>query len=147
MVDSKGIGPLQAAGFNKIELFYFLAVGWLGRTLAATTKDVESLDAWWGRKDWDQLIGLKKQTMADIFVRRFKKDFGYKSVKPWPIYEKETGGNIMYYMIHATDHPEAPKLMSRAYDRAVFPEHYEQLQFESFFSDLETEDGDDISES
>ena len=27
----------------------------------------------------------------------------------------------MYYMIHATDHPEAPKLMRRAYHRAVDP--------------------------
>ena len=27
----------------------------------------------------------------------------------------------MYYMIHATDHPEAPKLMRRAYSRAVDP--------------------------
>jgi len=27
----------------------------------------------------------------------------------------------MYYMIHATDHPEAPKLMNRAYYKAVEP--------------------------
>jgi len=39
-------------------------------------------------------------------------------VKAWPIFERENGGAIMYYMIHATDHPEAPKFMSRAYRRA-----------------------------
>jgi hypothetical protein len=58
-------------------------------------------------------------------------DLGYKSVKAWPIYERENGGAIMYYMIHATDHPEAPKFMSRAYRRAVYPlEPLEQLKFE-----------------
>lgn len=37
----------------------------------------------------------------------------------------------MYYMIHATDHPEAPRLMSRAYQRAVQPkEPAEQLSLE-----------------
>ena len=32
---------------RKIELFYFLAVGWLGRAIKAQ-KDEEVLDAWWG---------------------------------------------------------------------------------------------------
>ena len=37
----------------------------------------------------------------------------------------------MYYMIHATDHPAAPKLMSRAYEKAVKPkEPYKQLILE-----------------
>jgi hypothetical protein len=27
----------------------------------------------------------------------------------------------MYFMIHATDHPEAPVLMRRAFERAVDP--------------------------
>jgi hypothetical protein len=37
----------------------------------------------------------------------------------------------MYYMIHATDHPVAPELMLRAYQKAVKPkESYEQLSME-----------------
>jgi hypothetical protein len=37
----------------------------------------------------------------------------------------------MYYMIHATDHPQAPKLMVRAYNTAVLPpEPEEQLLLE-----------------
>jgi hypothetical protein len=37
----------------------------------------------------------------------------------------------MYYMIHATDHPEAPHLMSRAYEKAIQPkETPEQLGFQ-----------------
>lgn len=141
----EALARYKQTGSNKIELFYFLAVGWLGRTLAATTKEMQGLSDWWGRDDWGQFIGMRKPTQADVFVRRFKKEFGYKSVKAWPIFEKQSGGNIMYYMIHATDHQEAPKLMSRAYDRAVFPELYEQLQFESFFSELEGENDEDTS--
>jgi hypothetical protein len=49
---------------------------------------------------------------------------------PWPIYERQSGGRIMYYMIHATDHTEAPILMSRAYANAVKPlENEEQMAF------------------
>jgi hypothetical protein len=39
----------------------------------------------------------------------------------------------MYYMIHATDHPEAPTLMSRAYRQAVHPlGPLEELQLDLF---------------
>jgi hypothetical protein len=39
----------------------------------------------------------------------------------------------MYHVIHATDHPEAPKFMSRAYRRAVLPlEPIEQLSLALF---------------
>jgi hypothetical protein len=56
-------------------------------------------------------------------------ELGYASVTPWPIYERKGGNRIMYYMIHATDHPEAPKLMRRAYVRAVDPlEPIKQMQ-------------------
>jgi len=40
---------------------------------------------------------------------------------PWPIYGRKNSQKIMYFMIHATDHPEAPKLMQRAYRKAVDP--------------------------
>ena len=47
----------------------------------------------------------------------------------------------MYYMIHATDHPEAPKFMSRAYRRAVLPlEQIEQLNLDLFKESDETAD-------
>jgi hypothetical protein len=40
----------------------------------------------------------------------------------------------MYYMIHASDHPEAPKLMRRAYESAVKPkDQAEQLELWSLF--------------
>ena len=72
---------------------------------------------------------LTNTQLKEVFVERIKRELGYESVVPWPIYEEQGGRRIMYYMIHATDHPEAPKLMRRAYLRAVDPiEPIEQLK-------------------
>jgi three-Cys-motif partner protein len=126
---------LQAlAAYNtklKIELFYFLPNGWLDRALAAQ-KEETIPTAWWGRDDWKSLKGVKHFERAQIFVTRIKEELGYKSVKAWPIYDKKGGTNVMYYMIHATDHPVAPHLMARAYGKAVSPiiETAEQVAFE-----------------
>lgn len=117
---------------NKIEIFYFLANGWLERALAAQ-KDTQVLERWWGRGDWTTLREMNRDERRDAIVRRLKSELHYKSVKAWPIFEREDGGAIMYYMIHATDHPEAPKFMSRAYRRAVLPlEPIEQLSLNLF---------------
>lgn len=115
---------------TKIELLYFLANGWLERALA-NQKDLHVLAKWWGSDDWTTLRSMSRDERRDALVHRFKKELGYKSVKAWPVYERENGGALMYYLIHATDHPEAPKFMSRAYRRAVFPlEPLEQLKLE-----------------
>jgi three-Cys-motif partner protein len=105
---------------NKIELFYFLANSWQERAFAAQ-KNLDVPAAWWGRADWEEVRDMSRDGRRDAFVDRFRRELGYKSVKPWPIYARETGGVLMYYMIHATDHPEAPKLMSRAYRATVSP--------------------------
>ena len=76
---------------------------------------------------------MSRDERRDVLVGRFKRELGYQSVKAWPIYERESGGAVMYYMIHATDHPEAPKLMSRAYRNTVSPlEPVEQLSLGLF---------------
>lgn len=113
---------------RKIELFYFLPIGWLDRAFAAQ-KDTAVLAAWWGRADWDTLRSMDPYGRAEFFVQRFKDDLGYASVKPWPIFDRQGGTRIMYFMIHATDHAAvAPGLMRRAYERAVAPkEPLEQL--------------------
>jgi three-Cys-motif partner protein len=105
---------------TKIELFYFLANSWQERAFAAQKK-VHVLAAWWGRDDWEKIRDMSRDDRRDAFVDRFKRELGYASVKAWPIYGRNTGGALMYYMIHATDHPEAPKLMSRAYAATVSP--------------------------
>lgn len=116
---------------NKIELFYFLPMRWFHRANASLKEPDEDLAAWWGRGDWRELLKMRQVDIRDLVRDRMMKELGYKSAKPWPIYEREDGGPVMYYMMHATDHPEAPKLMWRAYDRANFPSPQEQfpLQF------------------
>lgn len=123
----KALAEYKTQGNNKIELFYFLPIGWLGRALAAIQNE-KILKDWWGRDDWSELRNMREQQRVEGFVERFVKELNYKSVKPWPIFERQSGGRIMYYMIHATDHPVAPGLMFRAYERAVQPkEPFEQL--------------------
>ena len=119
----------------KIELFYFLMNHWSARTFA-NQKDTSVLLKWWGRDDWSDLRQMRPLKRMEAFVDRFKTDLGYKSVKPWPIYQREHGSNVMYYMIHATDHPAAPGLMYRAYHKAVLPrESEEQLALEFGLTD------------
>lgn len=105
---------------RKIELFYFLPIAWLGRALA-NQKNVGVLEKWWGRDDWTTLRGMKTQERLDAFVDRFKDELGYLSVMSWPIFKRKNNETIMYYMIHATDHPDAPQLMYRAYHEAIKP--------------------------
>ena len=126
----KALAEYKPQGYRKIELFYFLAIAWLDRALAGQ-KDTSKIERWWGRDDWKILRGKNNFARTMLFVERLKNELGYKSVMPWPVYEKKGGhGKIMYYMIHATDHPDAPGLMARAYDKAVIPETYEQLLLE-----------------
>lgn len=119
----------------KTELFYFLAVGWLGRSLRARTRNQEPADLWWGSGEWETLIGMRQHQMAQVARQRFLDELGYRSALAWPIYGRRSGGRIMYYMIHATDHPDAPNLMSRAYRTATSraePMEELQLEFELF---------------
>jgi three-Cys-motif partner protein len=126
---------VQLAGYkrgseNKIELFYFLAIRWLHRALSGV-KHERGLRAWWGRDDWRRLTALSQDQIRDLLTARFKDELGYKSALPWPIYRRRGSDIVMYYMIHATDHSEAPKLMSRAYRKVVSPrESYQQLSLE-----------------
>lgn len=126
----------KSPGSNKIELFYFLPIGWLQRALAAQ-QDKSKLELWWGRDDYEKFRGMSPIDVVHTFIRRFKDELGYKSVKPWPIFENKGNKRIMYFMIHATDHPEAPGLMARAYNKAIQPkETPEQLKME-FGADTE----------
>lgn len=140
----KKVGP-------KIEQFYFLAVGWLGRSMAALKGDAK-LQAWWGRDDIEVVRGTTKSVeIARLFAHRFRAELGYLSALAWPIYEREDGGQskVMYYMIHATDHQEAPKLMNRAYKNATLamqPMDHLQLTFDGAGFDLDIAQRYDASE-
>lgn len=127
----RALAGCKRTGELKIELFYFFAHGWIKRALSGVTRNTQQIADWWGREDWSELAGLSADSIKDTIVSRFKDELGYKIATPWPIYERQDGGKIMYFMIHATDHPEAPYLMSRAYDKAIQPKELpEQLGFE-----------------
>lgn len=106
---------------NRIELFYFFPEGWLARSVAALKKDKEAkLLQWWGRQDWQKMFAMSGVLRARFVSERFKNELGYKYAYPFPIYQRQDGaGRVMYYMIHASDHTEAPGLMSRAYGKAL----------------------------
>jgi three-Cys-motif partner protein len=114
----KTLAEHKKSGY-KIELFYFLPIGWLDRSLSALNDKKKTLMRWWGREDWKCIEGINAYKRSILFSERFKKELGYNYAHPYPIYEKRGGGRIMYYMIHATDHPAAPKLMWRAYTEIV----------------------------
>lgn len=127
----------KSPGSNKIELFYFLAVGWLFRSLSAFKRNPGIAKAWWGSPNLGPLLEAKNQVgMMSAFKERFLNELGYRYVEAYPIFKREQGqGRIMFFMIHASDHPEAPKLMGRAYRNVVQPlEPDEQLDIE--FSSL-----------
>ena len=112
---------------NKIELLYFLPIKWLHRAISGL-KQPDDLDRWWGHTSWRELARANSWSIAEAFCDRARTKLAYRHVTPWPIYERSEGGAIMYYLVHATDHPEAPKLMGRAYRNALSPlEPQEQL--------------------
>ena len=120
------------AGGNKIELFYFFPEGWLNRAVAGLKIDKEKrLKKWWGNSSWMELLNKQGAVRAQLVSDRFKSEFKYKHVYPFPIYEKkDEGGRVMYYMIHASDHDEARVLMNRAYGKALdIKETGKQLDF------------------
>ena len=127
----KRLAEYKQAPNNKIELFYFLGVGWLKRAISGV-KHESILQQWWGRSDWSKLSVMTEDEIRDEFVSRFRNELGYRYAHPWPIFERRAGqGRLMYYMVHATDHPAAPLLMARAYARAVTRrESVEQLKLE-----------------
>jgi three-Cys-motif partner protein len=126
----RALSAYKQIGEYKVELFYFFAHGWIKRAISGLQENSGGLADWWGRGDWANLPNTSANAIKELIVSRFTDELGYKSAIAWPIFERQDGGKIMYYMIHATDHPEAPHLMARAYEKAVQPkETAEQLGF------------------
>ncbi len=138
----KELAQYKPVGEHKIELFYFLGTGWLDRSLAALTVNKQKGADWWGREDWESLQGMNGVDRANLLADRFKNELGYVSAKAWPIMGRENcQGAVMYYMIHATDHPAAPGLMARAYTKVVAPpETFEQLSMDELLKPLPAEE-------
>jgi three-Cys-motif partner protein len=106
-------------GGNKIELFYFLANSWMDRSISGFNDPEKEMKNWWGNETWKKLIERRGIERGMYLAERFKKEFGYKYAYPFPIFGRKDGGKIMYFMIHASDHPEATPIMFRAYNKSV----------------------------
>ncbi len=103
---------------RKIELLYFLGVGWLHRALSGIRKS-DKAKLWWGKSNWRDLESMSSYQIVELVRERFKLELGYIYVVAYPIFDKNEGDRVMYYMIHASDHDEAPALMVRAHYKAV----------------------------
>lgn len=132
----EGIARFKSTGANKIELFYFLPIKWFDRAIAGL-KDTAEVDQWWGGPEWRSFRTQSTYGRARMFSQRLETDLGYRFVRPWPIRDRAEGGHVMYFMVHATDHEEAPLLMRRAYSFATAtPECAEQLEMKAI-ADME----------
>lgn len=130
---------------HKIEIFYFLATGWLDRAITAVRrpKTEERLEKWWGRPDWRNLRGVQSTIRGIELAERFKTELGYTYAHPYPIHSQVRGGRIMYHMIHATDHEAAPPLMQRAYRKISgrsLDDKGDQQDLEALLNELRAKD-------
>jgi three-Cys-motif partner protein len=75
---------------NKIEIFYFLATGWIDRSLGAVRRaeTKQKVDRWWGRDDWPKLLGMDGTERAFLVASRFEKELGFKKAVPYPIHSE-----------------------------------------------------------
>ena len=112
------IAAYKRAPHNKIELLYFLGVGWLHRAMSGLG-DPSTMGPWWGSSDWASLPNLSCIELAELVRARFSQELGYKFTAAYPIFDRDHSNRVMYYMIHASDHEEAPALMVRAHAKAV----------------------------
>jgi three-Cys-motif partner protein len=57
---------LAAVKQPRIEIFYFLAQGWLDRSFSGLQAPGQKrVESWWGRKDWRRLAGMPAQQRAN----------------------------------------------------------------------------------
>lgn len=101
---------------KKIEIFYFFGTSWLDRAISGT-KNLDRVKDWWGSENWEDFLNASRTERPRLLSKRFEDELGYTSAAPWPIYDANE--RVMYHMIHATDHAEAPKLMARAYRKIM----------------------------
>ena len=117
----KSLAVYKTPPHNKIELLYFLGVGWLHRAFSGIRREdtIQQVLQWWGKPDWSELKLKSELEIAEMFRKRFQDELGYRYTAAYPIFDRSKGNQVMYYMIHASDHDEAPALMVRAHQKAV----------------------------
>ncbi len=126
---------------HKIEIFYFFGTSWFDRALSGLSEKKKAFE-WWGSEDLDEFLESPRIERPRLLAQRFQDELHYATALAWPIYGQ--GRRVMYHMIHATDHPEAPKLMNRAYKKAtgsVLESPNEQLELDLLLQDQAPADG------
>lgn len=93
-------------------------------------------------------MGMDSTERAMLVARRFEEELGYGKALPYSIHNRRRQGRVMYHMIHATDHTEAPALMIRAYrnvtGRRELGAEAQQRHLDELWGDLQD---DEISPS
>lgn len=106
----------KRSGTNKIEIFYFLAQGWIDRAIKSWQNGAEErCIRWWGNPDVMDFLKLTSHERGRHLAERFKNELGYRFSYPFPIQKWGETGAIMFWMVHASDHERAPDLMVQAY--------------------------------
>lgn len=103
-----------SAESHKVEIFYFLAQGWLNRAVLSRTSGEKILETsqWWGDEEWSEFIELSEEQRPIRFCEKFQ-ELGYNFCQSYGM--RAENGRVMFWMIHATDHSRAPKIMQNAY--------------------------------
>lgn len=128
---------------TKIELFYFLAQGWMDRSVKSSTRPekIKEIDEWYGPGDWGEFMQKGSFERAAIWKQRFVEKLGYKYAKAFPMKERGNDGRIMFWLIHASDHPRAIPLMDGAY-RSIglswTDEEWKQVVIDDLLKDAES---------
>lgn len=122
---------------NKIEIFYFLAQGWMNRSVKSATTDekFEEIENWFGGGDYWAFIDMTSWQRAAFMEKRFTSELGYRFAKAFPMRERGNSGNILFWLIHASDHPRANPLMVAAFNSLGLSlplESWEQVDFENY---------------
>lgn len=107
----------RMSGEHKVEIFYFLAQGWMDRSIKSSKQEskLNEIDAWWGNKGWPNFLQLTSWERAKEMESRFKNELGYRFARAFPMRSKANEGRILFWLIHASDHPRANRLMIAAF--------------------------------
>jgi len=58
---------------------------------------------------------MSQLAISALMAERLQKELGYRFANVWPVFLSEKGQKVPFVLIHASDHPQAPILMRRAY--------------------------------
>ena len=128
------ISKLKTRGC-KVELFYFLAQGWMDRHWHIPgEKNRKRIEEWWGGSDWEEFRRLPSFERGQLMETRFRNELGYLDAQAFPIHKYGNHGRVMFWMIHASDDQRALPLMAKAYSEIGLNKRPQPLQQEDFLN-------------